>query len=77
MNKQTFGTENNAAAAIRQNVQIEEAKKAINAAPVAEIILINAFCDCCPNNASADKSALQSAGWFLGNREQFCPACNF
>lgn len=66
--------------AIRSQMQIEEAKAAINAAPVppasAEVSLVNAFCDCCPNNARAAASALSASGWFLGRNEQFCPNCN-
>lgn len=66
--------------ALRSQMQLEEAKAAINAAPVppapAEVALVSAFCDCCPNNATAARAALQSSGWFLGTREQFCPNCN-
>lgn len=37
---------------------------------------ICAFCDICPNEASGNRQALESQGWHLGQKEQFCPECN-
>jgi hypothetical protein len=37
---------------------------------------INAYCDCCDNEARAEKAQLENRGWFVGSREQFCPECN-
>ncbi len=34
------------------------------------------FCDCCDTEAKAEKSQLENRGWYLGQREQFCPECN-
>lgn len=33
-----------------------------------------AICDCC--GVTETGTGLKAAGWFLGNREQFCPNCN-
>ncbi len=38
---------------------------------------ITAFCDICPNNATAAKETLENRGWYLGRNEEFCPECNF
>lgn len=35
-----------------------------------------AFCDCCDNQASGTKDELKRRGWYLGQREEFCPECN-
>jgi hypothetical protein len=37
---------------------------------------VKAFCDCCDNEAKAEKTQLENRGWYLGQREQFCPECN-
>lgn len=37
---------------------------------------LSAFCDCCSNNATGTREALENRGWYLGRREQFCPECN-
>ena len=38
---------------------------------------ITAFCDCCPNQATGVKDNLINQGWYLSQREEFCPECNF
>jgi hypothetical protein len=37
---------------------------------------INAFCDVCSNQQTDTDETLESEGWYLGSREQFCPVCN-
>lgn len=37
---------------------------------------VKAFCDCCDNQADVPKTQLENRGWYLGQREQFCPECN-
>jgi len=37
---------------------------------------VSAHCDICDNTARAEKAALESLGWFIGSREEFCPKCN-
>jgi hypothetical protein len=37
---------------------------------------ITGFCDICGNQETDNAATLQSAGWFLGSREEFCPNCN-
>ncbi len=37
---------------------------------------ITVFCDCCPVQATANRLTLESSGWYLGNKAQFCPECN-
>ncbi len=37
---------------------------------------ITGFCDICGNQETDNAETLQSAGWFLGSREEFCPSCN-
>ena len=38
---------------------------------------VTAFCDCCPNQAVGAKTKLENQGWFLGQKAQFCPDCNY
>jgi len=38
---------------------------------------INAFCDCCDNQANGAKEVLENRGWHLGQAQQFCPECNY
>lgn len=35
------------------------------------------FCDACPNQETGTRKELERRGWYLGNREEFCPECNF
>jgi hypothetical protein len=37
---------------------------------------VEAYCDCCSNEARADKLSLENCGWYVGANEQFCPNCN-
>jgi len=34
------------------------------------------YCDICGTQETDNAETLKSEGWFLGNREHFCPACN-
>jgi hypothetical protein len=34
------------------------------------------FCDVCGTRKSGSTETLEREGWYLGKREQFCPACN-
>ncbi len=36
----------------------------------------SAFCDTCDSQADGAESVLESRGWFLGSKAQFCPNCN-
>jgi len=38
---------------------------------------VNAFCDCCDNQASGAREMLENRGWSLGSSAQFCPECNY
>lgn len=37
---------------------------------------VTGFCDICGEQEAGNKSSLESAGWYLGSREHFCPSCN-
>jgi hypothetical protein len=41
-----------------------------------QIETVEAYCDCCASQANGERSELESEGWFLGSREEFCPNCN-
>lgn len=41
-----------------------------------QIKKLNAFCDCCDNQASGTKEDLARRGWGLSSDCQFCPECN-
>jgi hypothetical protein len=34
------------------------------------------YCDICGTQETDCTETLKNEGWFLGNREHFCPACN-
>jgi hypothetical protein len=36
----------------------------------------NGFCDICGEQEINVKENLILSGWFIGNREHFCPNCN-
>lgn len=37
---------------------------------------INAFCDCCDNQANGTREQLAANGWGFGRGSEFCPECN-
>lgn len=38
---------------------------------------LSAYCDCCDNQANANRQTLENQGWYLGEKAQFCPECNY
>jgi len=38
---------------------------------------VKAYCDCCENQAESNRQTLENQGWFLGEKAQFCPECNY
>ena len=45
-------------------------------APATTEPLIRARCEKCNDAERGTKSELQTGGWFIGLREDFCPRCN-
>jgi hypothetical protein len=41
-----------------------------------ETTITTGYCDICGTQETDCTETLKSEGWFLGSREEFCPACN-